>query len=135
MKRRVYRSLDRPATFFGIRGRFLWVAAIGGAMALVVGLVVGGATSMILGFGAGILAGVGAYLMTLSLQSRIDEKDLPHLFERFYKADASHHGGGTGLGLAIVREVLVQLGEKIWAENDGNETVFRFTLDRTEPPS
>lgn len=76
MKRRVYRSLDRPASFFGIRGRFLWVAAIGGAMALVAGLVVGGATSMILGFGAGILAGVGAYLMTLSIQSRIDEKDL-----------------------------------------------------------
>ena len=45
-------------------------------MALVAGLVVGGATSKILGFGAGILAGVGAYLTTLSLQSRIDEKDL-----------------------------------------------------------
>ena len=76
MKRRVYRSLDHPATVFGIRGRLMWVFAVGGALALIVGLVVGGATSMILGFGAGILAGVGAYLMTLSLQSRIDEKDL-----------------------------------------------------------
>ena len=76
MKRRVYRSLDRPATVFGIRGRFLWVMVLGGALALIVGMVVGGVTSMILGFGAGILAGVGAYLMTLSLQSRIDEKDL-----------------------------------------------------------
>ena len=74
-------------------------------------------------------------LVSVFNTGRIDEKDLPHLFERFYKADASHHGGGTGLGLAIVREVLVQLGEKIWAENDGNETVFRFTLDRTESPS
>ena len=31
MKRRVYRSLDRPATVFGIRGRFMWVFALGGA--------------------------------------------------------------------------------------------------------
>ena len=76
MKRRVYRSLDRPATVFGIRGRFMWVFAVGGALALIVGLVVGGATSMILGFGAGLLAAVVAYLLTLSFQSKIDEKDL-----------------------------------------------------------
>ncbi len=74
-------------------------------------------------------------LVSVFNTGRIDEKDLPHLFERFYKADASHHGGGTGLGLAIVREVLVQLGEKIWAENDGNEAVFRFTLEEAQPPS
>jgi len=76
MKRRVYRSLDRPATVFGIRGRFMWVFALGGALALIVGLVVGGAASMIFGFGAGLLAAVAAYLLTLSLQSKIDEKDL-----------------------------------------------------------
>jgi len=76
MKRRVYRSLDRPATVFGIRGRFMWVAAILGTLALIVGLVAGKATSMILGFGAGLLAAGAAYLFTLSLQSRIEEKDL-----------------------------------------------------------
>ena len=76
MKRRVYRSLDRPATVFGIRGRFMWVAVILGTLALIVGLVVGGATSMLLGFGAGLLAAGAAYLFTLSLQSKIDEKDL-----------------------------------------------------------
>lgn len=76
MKRRVYRSLDRPAAFFGIRGRFLWVAAIGGAMALIVGLVVGRVTSMLIGGGAGLLSAGAAYLGTLSLQSRIEEKDL-----------------------------------------------------------
>lgn len=76
MKRRVYRSLDRPATVFGIRGRFMWVFTLGGALALIVGLVVGGAASMIFGFGAGLLAAVAAYLLTLSLQSKIDEKDL-----------------------------------------------------------
>ena len=76
MQRRVYRSLDRPATVFGIRGRFLLVMALGGAIALVVGLVVGGLTSMILGFGAGLLCCMGAYFFTVSLQSRIDEKDI-----------------------------------------------------------
>ena len=75
MKRRVYRSLDRPATVFGIRGRFLWVMVLGGALALIVGMVVGGVTSMILGFGAGLLAAVVAYFVTVSLQSKIDEKD------------------------------------------------------------
>ncbi len=76
MRRRVYRSLDRPASVFGIRGRFLWVAALLGAMALIVGLVTGAATSMIVGFGAGLAGAGAAYLATLSLQSRIDEKDL-----------------------------------------------------------
>ena len=76
MKRRVYRSLDRPATVFGIRGRFLWVAVLGGALALIVGLVVGALSSMIVGFGAGLLAALAAYFLTLSLQSKVDEKDL-----------------------------------------------------------
>ena len=76
MKRRVYRSLDRPATVFGIRGRFLWVAVLGGTLALIVGLVVGAVSSMIVGFGAGLLAALAAYFLTLSLQSKVDEKDL-----------------------------------------------------------
>lgn len=75
MKRRVYRSLDRPATVFGIRGRFLWVMALGGAIAFIVGMVVGGVTSMLLGFGVGLLTATGAYFVTVSIQSRIDEKD------------------------------------------------------------
>ena len=59
MKRRVYRSLDRPATVFGIRGRFIWVMALGGALALIIGMVVGSVSSMIVGFGAGLLAVTG----------------------------------------------------------------------------
>jgi signal transduction histidine kinase len=58
----------------------------------------------------------------------IDEKHLPHLFERFYKADAAHSDGGTGLGLAIVQEVLAHLGESIEARNEGENAVFRFTI-------
>ncbi len=58
----------------------------------------------------------------------IDEKHLPHLFERFYKADAAHSDGGTGLGLAIVQEVLMHLGESIKARNEGENAIFRFTI-------
>ena len=45
--------------------------ALGGALALIAGMVVGGVTSMILGFGAGLLAAVVAYFVTVSLQSKI----------------------------------------------------------------
>ena len=62
----------------------------------------------------------------------IEEKDLEHIFERFYKADTSHSGEGTGLGLAITEEVLHLMGESISAEcRDGNIT-FTFTVSKYE---
>ena len=62
----------------------------------------------------------------------IPEQHLPHLFERFYKADMSHTDGGTGLGLAIVHEILSHLGEAIEAQNEGEFAVFRFTVALSE---
>lgn len=58
----------------------------------------------------------------------IEESHLPHIFERFYKADVSHSDNGTGLGLAIVHEILTHLGETIEAKNEGENAVFRFTI-------
>ncbi|MDD4311778.1 MAG: histidine kinase dimerization/phospho-acceptor domain-containing protein [Eubacteriales bacterium] len=58
----------------------------------------------------------------------IPEEHLPHLFERFYKADMAHTDGGTGLGLAIVHEILSHLGEAIETQNEGEYAVFRFTV-------
>jgi len=64
----------------------------------------------------------------------IAEAHLPHLFERFYKADASHWAGGTGLGLAIVHAVLTHHGESISAENEEGNAVFRFTVALNQTP-
>jgi len=58
----------------------------------------------------------------------IAEEDLPHLFDRFYKADKAHSGQGTGLGLAITKELLQLLGESIEVRNDGEDVVFSFTV-------
>lgn len=76
MRRRVYRSLDRPATFFGIRGRFILVLGAGAGAAVCIGIIVGSMTSMLFGFGALLLVMVIAYFFTTSLQSKIDEKDI-----------------------------------------------------------
>jgi two-component system, OmpR family, sensor histidine kinase MprB len=45
----------------------------------------------------------------------IDDADLPHVFDRFYRADTSRTMPGSGLGLAIVRQVAVRHGGAVWA--------------------
>jgi signal transduction histidine kinase len=42
---------------------------------------------------------------------------LPHVFDRFYRADASRTARGSGLGLAIVRDLADALGGRVFAQN------------------
>jgi heavy metal sensor kinase len=61
----------------------------------------------------------------------IDSKDLPHVFERFYRADQarSRESGGSGLGLAIALWIVEMHGGSIDAQSMlGSGTTFRIFL-------
>jgi two-component system sensor histidine kinase BaeS len=63
----------------------------------------------------------------------IAPEHLPHIFERFYRADAARtrEGGGTGLGLAIARDLAHAQGGELTAERaEGGGAVFRLRLPR-----
>jgi signal transduction histidine kinase len=62
----------------------------------------------------------------------ISGEHLPHIFERFYRADESRtraYGGGSGIGLTIVKSLVEAHGGKIWVESEVNKgSTFYFTL-------
>jgi two-component system, OmpR family, sensor histidine kinase MtrB len=64
----------------------------------------------------------------------IPAEQLPHVFDRFYKADPSRHGGSSGLGLAIAAEHAQLLGGKLTAANrDGGGLRVELRLPVTRP--
>ncbi|HEX5691437.1 MAG TPA: ATP-binding protein, partial [Roseiflexaceae bacterium] len=56
--------------------------------------------------------------------------ELPHLFERFYRAarGQQRRSGGTGLGLAICKAFVEAHGGRIWAESNARGATFAFSL-------
>lgn len=79
-------------------------------------------------------AGWDEQVITLTVAdtgSGINPDDLPHVFDRFYKADKAHTGSGTGLGLSIAREIITLMGGRIWVNSTQSEgTQFHFTVAR-----
>jgi len=62
----------------------------------------------------------------------IDDEDLPHVFERFYRARAARGMPGSGLGLAIVRQVAeAHGGEVALARANGGGTAATLTFPRS----
>ncbi|MCI8726376.1 MAG: HAMP domain-containing histidine kinase [Hungatella sp.] len=61
----------------------------------------------------------------------IGAKDLPNIFDRFYRTDSSRNSskGGSGIGLSIVRKIIEDHGGKIWATSKvGIGTEIHFVL-------
>jgi two-component system phosphate regulon sensor histidine kinase PhoR len=59
----------------------------------------------------------------------ISKSHLPHIFERFYKADRARSGEGIGLGLAIVKHTVQAHGGSVFVESEvGRGSTFGFTL-------
>ena len=61
----------------------------------------------------------------------IAAKDLPYVFDRFYRADASRNSatGGSGIGLSIVKKIIEDHGGKIWATSkESIGTVMYFVI-------
>ena len=61
----------------------------------------------------------------------IAAKDLPYIFDRFYRTDTSRNSskGGSGIGLSIVHKVMEDHGGKVWATSRlGIGTIMYFVL-------
>jgi len=61
----------------------------------------------------------------------INEKDLPRIFERFYRAEASRSTQGNGLGLSLAQSIVKAHGGEIHVESQpGKGSTFAVTLPR-----
>lgn len=78
--------------------------------------------------------GLGPFVEVADRGPGIASEHLPHLFERFYKADPARAGGGSGLGLSIAQENARLLGGEIDVRSEvGIGTRFTLRLPVTEP--
>lgn len=67
----------------------------------------------------------------------ISQRDLPYIFDRFYRTDASRNSnqGGSGIGLAIVKKIIEVHGGKIWATSKENTgTIMHFIMRKYYEP-
>ena len=66
----------------------------------------------------------------------IAQKDIPHIFDRFYRTDAARgtKTGGSGIGLSIVKKIIEDHGGYIWAtSHEGEGTCMHIVLRKYLP--
>jgi signal transduction histidine kinase len=75
-------------------------------------------------------AGPGAEITISDTGEGIAAEHLPHIFERFYRADTARDRahGGSGIGLTIARALITAHGGTLTAASDGPGTGTRFTI-------
>jgi signal transduction histidine kinase len=66
-----------------------------------------------------LAVGEGVQLVVRDNGSGIAADEIPYIFDRFYRSDASRHSetGESGLGLTIVRALVEAQGGQVWAES------------------
>jgi signal transduction histidine kinase len=73
--------------------------------------------------------------MAISVTDRgcgIPEREIPHIFDRFYRAQGSSRADGTGLGLALAHEIIDHLGGDIEVTSSPNAgSIFTVLLPLT----
>ena len=60
----------------------------------------------------------------------IETDALPHLFDKFYQADASRNRSGSGLGLSIAKRIVELHGGTVAAKPEENGNVFTVRLPK-----
>lgn len=80
----------------------------------------------------------GVVLAVSDTGEGVSPESLPHIFDRFYRADESRSrkGGGSGLGLAIVKQLVEAHGGRVWAESEvGKGSRFSVALPARSVPA
>lgn len=73
--------------------------------------------------------GEGVVIQVVDTGVGIAPEDLPHLFDRFYRADRARSGDGAGLGLAIAKWAVGLHGGRLWVESElGKGSTFSLWL-------
>lgn len=72
----------------------------------------------------------GVHISVADTGDGIEARHLPHVFERFYRADAARDRdhGGSGIGLAVARAIVAQHGGRLTAASEGPGKGATFTV-------
>lgn len=75
MKRKIYKSLDKPSSLFGIKGSYITWVLFGAMGAIIIGALIGSFTNSLVGFLFAIIIAVVVYLYVINFQSRFTERE------------------------------------------------------------